>query len=604
MPQATDIVLDGIGYTIAPGSYSRMSDGEPEGRAGRWEQRDFVGGQRRALQLERDRGWDAEGVGPALGGQGVEPWPHYETFTDSGLRGRTVSSSTRVAVAVAGTRAYWGNGRYLYETPALNASSWTGGNQRYDAGAGKAISDIAAYQDDLAICTGNGNDIQILDVAAGTTSAMSANEKGGVCIGYAGRLLYSNPAAGSLHQLRMTTGGAIDTRPLDSPIVRMALHGGKAVIATRSSLYLLGGKSDPATGKWLSDPEPLFTHGLWSGDQDYIFLTSFGGKLYTWLAGQVMEWNPNGGSSKQGWRATGLEGLDCFGGVVAGDKLIVCITTRQGISQTWAFDGTGWWLMNERGTQASCWPLFVAGAGTRDLLVFRSGSTSITYDLVRLVYRDAVNHNFRSSGEYRTSLIDGGERGKGKAWRAIGASFATTEDRGNTASTDPVTVTVSYSTDGGTTFTTLITATPNDPTNRLLELESEISGGSPESKSLQIRVSWSSVTDWAPTLTGIWVECEVLGTPVRRRKWRFSIPARDSQVQRDGSVETRSGREIATDLWSAWEAGNTLTLRDLDYDVTSRQYSARIAGIGEEIATPADSGRWGDSLLKLTLVEI
>ena len=268
MPQATDIVLDGIGYTIAPGSYSRMSDGEPEGRAGRWEQRDFVGGQRRALQLERDRGWDAEGVGPALGGQGVEPWPHYETFTDSGLRGRTVSSSTRVAVAVAGTRAYWGNGRYLYETPALNASSWTGGNQRYDAGAGKAISDIAAYQDDLAICTGNGNDIQILDVAAGTTSAMSANEKGGVCIGYAGRLLYSNPAAGSLHQLRMTTGGAIDTRPLDSPIVRMALHGGKAVIATRSSLYLLGGKSDPATGKWLSDPEPLFTHGLWSGDQD------------------------------------------------------------------------------------------------------------------------------------------------------------------------------------------------------------------------------------------------------------------------------------------------------------------------------------------------
>ena len=54
----------------------------------------------------------------------------------------------------------------------------------------------------------------------------------------------------------MTTGSGIDSRPLDSPIVRMALHGGKIAIATRTSLYLLGGKADSAAGKWIGEPEP------------------------------------------------------------------------------------------------------------------------------------------------------------------------------------------------------------------------------------------------------------------------------------------------------------------------------------------------------------
>jgi hypothetical protein len=383
--QPADISLDGTHFMVAPGSYRRTSDGEPEGRSGSWEQRDFVGGQRRAIALERDRGWDAEGVGPALGGQGVEPWPNIEAFTDAGLAGRTVSASTRIATAVAGSRAYYGNGRYWYESPLLTAGSWTGFTQRYDAGAGRTITDASAYQDNIALCLGTTLDIQVFDVTAGTVATFLAGEKGGVCVGYAGRLLYSNPAAGSQHQLRLSTGGGVDTRLLDSPIMRMALHAGKAIIVTRTSIYALGGKGDPATGKWIGEPEPIFSHGIWTGDGDYAFLTSFGGKLYTWLAGQVMEWNPNGGASRQGWRSTGLEGRDCSGGTVAGDKLIVCLTNRQGVSETWAYDGTGWWMIESRTSGPSCWPTYVAGAGTRDAVIFRSGSSSITYDLVRLV---------------------------------------------------------------------------------------------------------------------------------------------------------------------------------------------------------------------------
>ncbi len=75
MPQISDITLDGTPYMLLPGSYRRASAGPPEGPSGRLVVADFVGGQLRALQLERDTSWDSPGVGPAFPGQGIEPWP-------------------------------------------------------------------------------------------------------------------------------------------------------------------------------------------------------------------------------------------------------------------------------------------------------------------------------------------------------------------------------------------------------------------------------------------------------------------------------------------------------------------------------------------------
>ena len=74
------------------------------------------------------------------------------------------------------------------------------------------------------------------------------------------------------------------------------------------------------------------------------------------------------------------------------------------------------------------------------------------------------------------------------------------------------------------------------------------------------------------------------------------------KVEHDG-VALRAGRERA-DLWNGWAVNATLTLRDVDYDVTGEQYGVRIAGIAEEIAKPADGARWGESVVKLPLVEV
>ncbi|MCA9861267.1 MAG: hypothetical protein KC438_16185, partial [Thermomicrobiales bacterium] len=269
--------------------------------------------------------------------------------------------------------------------------------------------------------------------------------------------------------------------------------------------WLLGGPADPVNGVWLGEPEPVYTQFAPAPD-DFILLCSFGGKLYTWLSGNLVEWNPNGGASKQGWRATGLDGVRCFGGVVAGTMLVVSLERRPGLFQLWAFDGTGWWLMRETESMPWVWPTALSGAGTFDLLAFRDGDTEVTYDLARMRHRDAAVHAYAATGAFTTSLLDAGERDASRSWRAIGATFATPEPRGNPASSDPVTLSLAWSVDAGATWTTATTETVADPTQRVLELRAELPSNAAVGPLLQLRVGFDSVSDWSPVLTGLWAE--------------------------------------------------------------------------------------------------
>lgn len=601
MPQVGDIELAGNPYMLVPGAYRRMADGPPEGRTGRIVISDFVGGQRRALQLERDVSWDAAGVGPAFFGQGIEPWPFATTHVDGTLR--PVSSVQRAHSIVVGDHAYIGVGRYLYRTVSLSAGSWGDMTEVADLGDGRTITGLAYYGGDFAIATGNGLDIQRFNTATEGLSTIAAGLKGNWIAGYANRLIASDPAPGNEGVLHLTTGGGIDSRDLDSPITNMTLHAGRIAISTRTGIWLLGGRSDPDEGVWLGEPDPLFSHGSYAEGEDFVFLASFGGKLYTWLGGQIMEWNPHAGASKQGWRAAGLEGRACFGGTVAGSMLVVSIQNRAGDFELWAFDGTGWWLMLSAQSAARVWPAYVAGAGTIDLIAFRHADAAVAYDLLRLVYRDAAHHAYAASGSFVTSLLDAGERDAEKNWRAIGAVFAAPTIRGNPGSSDPVSVTLSYSLDAGATWTVAGSATVSDPTERTLDLRADLPSAT-LGRFLQLKVTYSSVADWAPVLTGLWADYALLDGPAKRRRWSLGVMARDGLVRRDGSVSPKTGREQIADLWAAWEAGTTTTLADIDYDTDPATRQVRIVGISEQVAKPGDAARWGESVVDLTLIEL
>lgn len=600
MSQASDIVLDGTPYMLAPGGYLRASAGAPEGRSGRVVIDDFVGGQRRAFRLERDTSWDSAGVGPAFGGQGVEPWPRVVGHTDAALL--PVSAAQRVHALAFGDAIYVGSGRYLYRTAGLGSGAWSDLAQVADLGAGRVISGLGFHAGYIAIGCGGSRDIQLFDPGTLALTTFSAGLKASWLLGYAGRLVIADPTPGNENIVRLTTGGGLDSRELDSPIVTMALHLGKVAIATRSALWLLGGRSDPVDGIWIGEPEPAYSH-LAAAADDFIFLCSFGGKLYTWLSGAVVEWNPNGGASRQGWRAAGLDGRRCFGAAVAGNALVVAIETHAGAAQLWAFDGTGWWLMRESDARTWVWPTALAGAGSYDLLAFVDGDAGVTYDLVRMVPRSPSLPAYAASGSLTTSLLDAGERDAIKQWRAIGATFATPEVRGNAGSTDPMTLELAWSIDGGANWTTAASVVVDDPAQRIIELEAGLPAAA-RSRFLQVRVSFASVTDWSPVLSAVWVDQLTLEGGPRRRRWSLSVLAHDGAVQRDGSLAPLDGQAQIGALWQAWEAGSIVVFRDVDYDLDPTERLVRVTGISERAVQPADRGTWGEAAIQLDVLEI
>lgn len=599
MVQLGDVQLGSADYMVEPGSYRRGNDGTPEGRPGRWVQNDFVAGMGRDLQLERELAFSGETVGPVMGGQGVEPWPLRTIYRDSAMR--TVSSSRKARTQRVGSKVFLGYDRYIYELPAAGAA-WANVVQRADLGAGKIVTSLMDYYGLLYIGIGNTGNIQVMDPLTYVVSSLSIG--GRYIVPYAGKFMASNPFSFNEQTLQLSTGGGVATRDLDSEILGMCLHNSSVAIATRQGIYQMGGRPDPVTaGEWLGEPSPLFSSGAYSEGNDYVFLQSYGGKLYTWLFGQVMEWNPNAGNNRQGWRAVGIDGRTCYGACVSAGWLIVSTLSNQGAYEVWAFDGTGWWRMETTTVNARLWPVDLAGAGTYDFLAFRAGDANVDYQLQRLTPRSLAEPALNTDGSYTTSMIDAGERDKLKAWRTIAAYFAAPEIRHLPSSTDTVNIFLDYSIDNGKTWTQAATIATNQPATLDRTLSADLGNAAKVSRFLQLRVRWTSVLEWCPTLVGLMAEYELLDQPSRRRRWQLKVTARDETARRTG-VDPRTGQQIAADLWAAWAAGTTVPMRDIDYDLAAVTYQVRVVGIEESRESTADAGQWAHSSIKLTLVEI
>ena len=622
MPETTDITLDAAGYMLAPGAYQRSQDGMPEGRTGRIVMQDFFGGQHRALQLERDRGWDGIGTGPALDGQGIVPWPHI-TSASLAVDSEIPSSTTPIPSTIVNEYIFFGIGAKLYRTTSLTSSSWSTPVEVWDAGAGITITSLAWYNDDLLVALGDGDDLMVVQYPSGPASPLLSGEEGNHVVSYAGFALWSQAQPdGATNEIRMVTGSGIESRYLDARVTRITTAGGKVWAASNTSLYSFTGRvretlipnpawttgsTDPTSVpalRWSGEWDPFFQHGSWSDDDDYTFLLGFGGRLITWLGKRVVEHNPSG--DRAGWRDLGLGGRTCLGACVAGGYLVIALESTHGASEVWAWNGAGWWLLlqDDTGSTRWQWPTSLSGAGDQDVLLFRDGSRDI--DLVRLHWRSDTNHTLPTTGVYVTSMLDASERDKDKAWRKVGAVFASPETFGVPDSSDHVAVSLEWSDDAGVTWQLAdARAHPaTDPHARQFSLDADIASDGAVSRWMMLRVTWSSVIDWAPVLTGLWTEFEVLDAPARRRRWQLSVIAHDQVVRRDGGEMSRTGRQLIADLWQAWEDGTTLPYRDIDYDADPTERRVRIVGISERVARPADAGETSDAMIGLTLVEV
>lgn len=621
MVQSTDIVLDGVGYTLVPEKYIRAQDGAAEGRTGRVTLGDFFGGMRRHMQLERDRGWDGVRAGPAYGGQGVMPWGYRAA-------GGTLHSSVpvptidkRVPSVICRGITYLALGQYVVRLAAPGAS-WTSPAVHLDTGT--AITDMCLYASNGFLCAfGGSKDVTWYRASDGTSTVLLAGEQGHSIAGYGGYAIWNDArSAGRPTYLRQVTGTQVDLRILDYDVRRLVNAGAKIYAVTDSAIYSYGGRVSEHTApnpayhhennpdvpttmqvlEWSGEWSPYFQHGVINAADDFRLFEGFGGRIYTWLAGEVVEDNPSG--DRAGWRSTGLAGRQCFGGCVAGGYLVVSIESHEGQNELWAWDGAGWWKLDSRVMDANpwCWPINANNGGQYDVMVFRAGTR--TLDLYRLRTRSASAHAYPADATFVTPMIDAGERDRDKVWRRVGAVFGGPERMGNLSSGDTVTVAVEYSLNGGQTWDPGVQM--NLPGNTLTTANRtlEVAIGAPIARFIMLRARWSSVSDWAPVLLGLWAEFEMLDAPARRRKWTFDVLATDQAVDRDGQPLARSGRQLIGDLWNAWENGAPVSLRDIDYDAVPVERSVRIVGIAEKVRRPADQGRWGESTVSLSLVEM
>ncbi|MFN8593865.1 MAG: hypothetical protein U0031_20585, partial [Thermomicrobiales bacterium] len=623
MPLLQDIVLNGVPYSVVPGTWKKRNAPAAGGDLPRDVKRLSLGpfgrGQRQAIDTKSPRGsagWDSVGVGSCFDGQGVEPWPSLTTNTDTMTDLPT--PTLRAHGIIVADAAYVGVGRRIYKSVSLTNSNWANFTVHADLGAGVVISGMTAFQDDMLVFKGNGADIVRVNASTGAITTWRLGEKATVGQAYKSQLIYAPKVANNQEELRLSNtkwnGNAVThVRYLDSPIVRMALFNGKVAIATKTSLFLLGG--DPYPGEaddasvpadtskapaWTDDPEPLMTHGSYVEDDDFVFLTTYRGRLYTWLGGRVAEFDDSQEEAR--WRRTGPEGLTCYGGIVGADHLIVAIQGRFGNREVWAFDGDGWWQLVSTGTvnPLRVWPCPLGGAGARDFVVFRDNNA--TYDLVRTKWRSTSLHTYPATGTWLSSLLDAGDPTRNKAWRAVGASFAAPAQRGNSASADTLTVALEYSTDGGATWTQAAATTTNTVGTLTRTLQGTLSAVS--GRYLQLRVVWSSIADWAPVLAEVWAEYEALDNAPARRRWELAVDASDRKPRRDGQLAANTGRADIQALWAAWAGGAALTFKDIDNDTDAVDYTVRIEAIEEKAAKPGDQARWGESQIALTLAEV
>jgi hypothetical protein len=572
-----DAVLGDVHLTIVPGTYRKRN--KESGRSAVTERIviDQFDGQRQAIRAGGDLAgyaWDGLAVGPAFDGRGVEPFPQSAAFGDT--IADTPTLANRAYFCLAGGFLWMGLGRRIYKSAATSSSTWSAFTAAADLGAGYTIGGLAYYQDDLLVLLTSGQEVRKLNTNTNALTIWRAGEKGQVGANYAGQLVYAPKLAGAQEELRISGlkwNGNAETYQffLDAPIVNMAAYGGAVIVATKQSLWRVTGRNypgeadDPAvtadTSKapmWTQDPEPVMSHGQFVEATDFTFLASYRGTLFTWLGGRVAEWN---GSNE--WRKHGPEGIACYGGCVAGDWLIVVIRSRLGFnSEIWGYNGAGWWRFTSSASPISCWPGPAGGAGNRDLIVMRD--SSITYDLFRLYPRSTTSLSYASTGQWVSSLIDAGDPSLLKNWLAIGASFAAPAARGNLASSDGITCTLDYSTDAGVTWSTVATLSTTLATTRTFDLQSAWES-SVSARFLQLRVTWSSVSDWAPVLVNVWAEVERPPVALQRRStWEFDARIADRTLRRDGNVDPRDGQEQRRSLWDVYDSGSDVPFIETD----------------------------------------
>jgi hypothetical protein len=351
-----DIILDGRGYMLAPGTYRRGLDaaGGVGGPPVRQVQREWAGGAGRAIQVERDRFWQSRGLLPAGRGDGPGPGLRETTLAVAGL-----APPKRRHGVIAGGRPYLATGGALWRPERVVAGAHPNnlaGLSQLGATLPQEITGLATDGANRLFLSRAGAGYAVWPLGGGVFDLAATVQLVG-CAWYAGSLWGGilDPAGWRLARVVGPgtiegTGWPLDRAPRAFATVRDGLY-----IGTGGGLWQARGAV--IGGAFSGEIAPLASGG--GGPDDFCALAEFGGDLYTWAGGEVVRYHvtASGGATLL---PAGRRGRACRGLATAGGWLFAALVDGPDSADValWAYDGAGWWCVarNLDGEHDYSWP--------------------------------------------------------------------------------------------------------------------------------------------------------------------------------------------------------------------------------------------------------
>ncbi len=606
MPQTHDIILDGAGYMIAPGSYAYAVAGAAVApvRAGvpSFAQA-YAASRRLPVVVDRDAArWTTVGLRPVPLGLGDEP-------------GRLILAAGETAPTLGGVNPFDANAQaiiyggevYFSQAQFLYKVARVGGNWSAITYIGTAAGMITS----MAVIN------NYLYMACAPPATTMSNYAGSGAIGNTPAVQaaviwqYAQGIWRSKGNDPTTISGSIDGGAtwtqwqLDSAVRAVvswhgrATGGGVMLIATQYMLWELAGQWAGSPATFNGTVSPLYT-GLGGGNtDDFKWLAEFEGLVYTWYAGSVHHWDgvrlePTPGAPR------GLTN----GGCVAGGTLCVSTTdAATGYTTLSCYDGVRWFTL-ARGTARLWTNLFGSNGviGDGHLLAFVQGASIISRWALPVAGFSAIP---TTSGSVMVGPLDAGQGDTVKTWTqaVIDWSLALQPSQRSPPANPGGTLLVETSSDDGLTWATqgmVIVAAGATGKQEIVAL----GPAGIEAQRLLVRVTWTPTSAYAAfQIDGIWASGWAIADAPHRETWTMKLKVTDKLVKRDGSVDARSGETMLGALRSLAQSGRAVTFQDIDADLAATTRTVRVLEL-KETERKGDGTHFLESNIALTLAAI
>jgi hypothetical protein len=606
MPQLYDIVLDGAGYMLVPGTYEYRAEGAAVTpvRAGvpSFAQA-YARAQHSPAVADRDDArWTAVGMRPAPLGLGTEP-------------GRLLLAASEAAPTLAGVSPFDANSQaivyggevYFSQGASLYKVVRSGGNWSGVALVGNAAGTITG----MAVIN---NLLYMACAPPATTMSNYAGSGPIVNTPAASAALIWQYAQGiwrSKGNDPTTIAGSIDGGAtwaqwqLDSavraaaPWHGRATGGGVHLIATQYMLWELAGQWSGSPALFSGTVSPLWSGLGGGGADDFAWLVPFGGVMYTWYAGTVHRWD--------GARLEPVPGAPrgvTTGGCVAGG--VLCVAAQDpatGYATLACYDGLRWFVLARGNTRVWINPQGTNGAiGDGQLLAFASGANVLSRWALPV---SGFSSAPAASGSVTIGPLDAGAGDAMKTWTAVVVAWSLAQypSARNPPANPGGALLVETSADDGLNWTAqgTVTVAANATGN---QERVALGGAGVAAPRLMARVTWTPASAYAAfQLDGIWAEgWQIAGAP-HREAWEMKLKISDKLVVHDGSVDARSGETMLAALRALAQAGRPVTFKDMDYDLSPVTRTVRVTGFAEA-ARKGDGAHFLEAQVAVTLTAV